>query len=162
MTDALSSFERIVRAAKKVGERAETEDRLPTHPFDQRNVHPAIASVCQKLFDDGHYAQATFEAFKFIDTQIKAISGENESGFKLMMDVFNEKSPKIKLTDLATPSQIDEQLGYRFIFAGVMSAIRNPRGHDIKTDSIDRCLDHLSLASVLLRRLEDRKSPKTP
>ena len=160
MTDALSSFERIVRAAKNLGERPEAEDKVPTHPFDQRNVHPDIVGVCQRLFDDGHYSQATFEAFKYLDNQVKKIAGESETGFKLMMDVFNEKNPKIKLTNLATPSEIDEQLGYRFTFAGVMSAIRNPRGHDIKTDSIDRCLDHLSLASVLLRRLEDRKSPK--
>jgi uncharacterized protein (TIGR02391 family) len=159
MTDALSSFERIVRAAKNAGERAEVEDRLPTHPFDERNVHPDITSVCQRLFDDGHYSQATFEAFKYIDNEVKNISGENESGFKLMMDVFNEKNPKIKLTDMATPSEIDEQMGYRFTFAGVMSAIRNPRGHDITTDPIDRCLDHLSVASVLLRRLEERKAP---
>lgn len=159
MSDALSSFERIARTAKNIGERGEADDQLPTHPFDQRNVHPDIVNVCQKLFDDGHYSQATFEAFKFLDNEVKKVSAGSESGFKLMMDVFNENKPKIKLTDLATTSEKDEQMGYRFIFAGVMSAIRNPRGHDIATDTIDRCLDHLSVASVLLRRLEDRKSP---
>lgn len=159
MSDSFSAFERIVRTAKHVGEREGAEDRVPTHPFDQRNVHPDIANACQKLFDDGHYSQATFEAFKYLDNEIKRISGEAESGYKLMMDVFNQDKPKIKLTDMKTQSEIDEQMGYRFTFAGVMSAIRNPRGHDITIDPIDRCLDHLSLASVLLRRLEDRKSP---
>ena len=122
-------------------------------------MHPEIATVAQKLFDDGHYAQATFEAFKYLDNQVKAISGLNESGHKLMMDVFSEKSPKIRLNELSTSSEIDEQMGYKFTFAGVMSAIRNPRGHDLLVDPIDRCLDHLSLASVLLRRLDERKSP---
>lgn len=74
-----------------------------------------------------------------------------------MMVAFAENNPKIRLTDLSTSSEIDEQMGFKFIFAGSMSAIRNPRGHDITIDPIDRCLDHLSLASVLLRRLEDSK-----
>ncbi|MEP3224722.1 MAG: TIGR02391 family protein [Parasphingorhabdus sp.] len=112
----------------------------------------------QKLFDDGHYSQATFEAFKYLDITVKKLSNLSESGYKLMMAAFSESSPKIKLTGLLTQSEIDEQSGYKFIFAGAMSAIRNPRGHDINIDPIDRCLDHLSFASVLLRRLEARVS----
>ena len=76
-----------------------------------------------------------------------------------MMAAFAEESPKIKLNNLATSSEIDEQKGFKFIFAGVMSAIRNPRGHDITSDPIDRCLDHLSVASVLFRRVEERVEP---
>ncbi len=76
-----------------------------------------------------------------------------------MMTALADSNPAIKLTDLVTTSDKDEQAGFKFIFAGVMSAIRNPRGHDITTDPIHRCLDHLSLASVLLRRLEERKAP---
>ena len=76
-----------------------------------------------------------------------------------MMAAFNESSPKISLTDNSSTSDADEQLGYKFIFAGAMSAIRNPRGHEILADPIDVCLDHLSVASVLYRRLEARKAP---
>jgi uncharacterized protein (TIGR02391 family) len=107
------------------------------------------------LFDDGHYAQATFEAFKFIDKEIQRLSGDSESGFKLMMKVFSESSPKIKLTACTTESQKDEQRGYQFVFAGSVLAIRNPRGHEYSVkDDPDTCMDHLSLASLLLRRLE--------
>jgi Protein of unknown function (Hypoth_ymh) len=76
-----------------------------------------------------------------------------------MMTAFNEGDPKIKLNDLLTTSDKDEQLGFRHVFAGSMSAIRNPRGHEIRADPIDLCLDHLSLASVLLRTFENRRSP---
>lgn len=75
-----------------------------------------------------------------------------------MTAAFSEKKPKIRLTALGTQSEIDEQLGFKHIFAGSMSAIRNPRGHEVNSDPIDRCLDHLSFASVLLRRLEDRQA----
>jgi uncharacterized protein (TIGR02391 family) len=123
------------------------------HPFDERNIHPEIAKAAQALFDDGHYAQATFEAFKILEQKVKAAGHSDQTGFNLMMQTFNEKSPRIRLTALSSTSEIDEQLGYKHIFAGVVSAIRNPRGHDIVKDPIDTCLDHLSVASVLLRRI---------
>ena len=156
MSKPLAAFERIVRAASELSHGAEEEDEQ-SHPFDERNIHPELSKVALKLFNNGHYSQATFEAFKYLDNQVKKLSGISESGQKLMMAAFAETNPKIRLTPLSTQSEIDEQSGYRFIFAGSMSAIRNPRGHDNATDPIDRCLDHLSFASVLLRRLEDRQ-----
>jgi uncharacterized protein (TIGR02391 family) len=158
MSGAFLRFERIARVARNVGQPAFAESR-DVHPFDERNVHPDISGVSIKLFDDGHYAQATFEAFKYIDNQVKVISGIDDTGFNLMMNAFNETGTQIKLTDLKTMSDKDEQRGFRYIFAGTMSGIRNPRGHDNRIDPIDLCLDHLSVASVLLRTLEGRKSP---
>ncbi|MBR0556319.1 TIGR02391 family protein [Ciceribacter sp. L1K23] len=158
MSNALTNFEKVVRLAGVLGvERPEVEqiaEQTPSHPFDERNIHPSISSVSLKLFDDGHYAQATFEAFKCLDNKVKFLSGINDSGYKLMMSAFAEANPKIKLTALSTPSEVDEQMGYKFIFAGAMSAIRNPRGHDNIVDPIELCLDNLTIASVLVRRLE--------
>jgi uncharacterized protein (TIGR02391 family) len=158
MSEAFSLFERITRAAKSVGQPAQAEN-ADVHPFDERNIHPDIAGVSMGLFDNGHYAQATFEAFKYIEDQVKTVSGIEDTGFNLMMNAFNEKTPKIRLTDLQIMSNKDEQMGFRYIFAGAMSGIRNPRGHGIRVDPIYVCLDHLSIASVLLRTLEARKAP---
>jgi uncharacterized protein (TIGR02391 family) len=157
MSDPFATFEKIARIAGDLGTESgeEPKPRTQTHPFDERNIHPAISAVGVKLFDDGHYSQATFEAFKFLDLEVQKLSKINESGFKLMMAALNETNPKIRLTPLSNQSEIDEQMGYKFVFAGAMSAIRNPRGHELSIDPIDRCLDHLSLASVLLRRLEE-------
>jgi uncharacterized protein (TIGR02391 family) len=158
MSDRFSAFERFVRSVRHLGQRAVSESR-EVHPFDERNIHPEISEVSLKLFDDGHYSQATFEAFKLLDNKVQTVSGIPESGYKLMMAAFSEATPKIKLNDLITLSDKDEQMGFRFVFAGSMSAIRNPRGHDIRADPIDLCLDHLSFASVLLRTFDSRKSP---
>lgn len=152
----IDRFERIVRRSPKPELGAGHDE---THPFDERNIHPEVARISRRLFDDGHYSQATFEAFKLVDNAVKKASGIKESGYKLMMAAFNENAPIIRLTDLQTGSEIDEQLGYKFVFAGAMSAIRNPRGHEILADTIDVCLDHLSVASVLFRRLEARLAP---
>jgi uncharacterized protein (TIGR02391 family) len=154
MNKQLDAFEKIARIAGALANVPE-EVGSSSHPFDERNIHQEIRTVSIKLFDDGHYSQSTFEAFKFIDLRVKSLSRINDSGYKLMMAAFAEANPKIKLTTLSTQSEVDEQMGYKFIFAGAMSAIRNPRGHEINVDPIGRCLDHLSLASVLLRRLED-------
>jgi len=155
MDEALLRFERVARRASRFSEvRATPTGGL--HPFDEREIHPRLPSVVRTLFDDGHYSQATFEAYKFVDTEVQRFSSMSKSGFSLMMQAFDETSPLLRLTNLSTQSEIDEQHGYRFIFAGAVKAIRNPRGHTPSLiDPPDRCLDHLGLASLLLRRLEE-------
>jgi uncharacterized protein (TIGR02391 family) len=154
MDNTFSLFEMIVRRALTFTEAPPKEPR-DIHPFDTRDIHPNIPQIVRDLFDDGHYAQSTFEAFKFIDKEVQRLSGESENGFKLMMKVFPESSPIIKITPCSSISEKDEQKGYQFLFAGSILAIRNPRGHEYAVrDSPDACLDHLSLASLLLRRLE--------
>lgn len=150
----LSKFERIVRRAHLFSDEEVTLEPIE-HSFDIRNIHPSIPEHVKKLFDNGHYSQATFEAFKFLDKEVARLSKIKETGYKLMMEAFQDSSPAIKLSDLNTRSGKDEQKGYQFIFSGSVMAVRNPRGHEYKIrDSIDECLDHLSLVSLLLRRIE--------
>lgn len=154
MASALTNFERIVRSAHLFsGE--DTAEASRHHPFDRRSIHPRLPEKVKKLFDDGHYAEATFEAFKFLDKSVAKHAKLNESGFKLMMTAFDEARPIIKLTSLKETSEVDEQKGFRFIFAGGALAIRNPRAHEYDLDEDpDVCLDYLGFASLLLRRLE--------
>ena len=157
MADSLQLFELVVRRARSVTE-ARSEPVGGSHPFDDRNIHTRIQSTSKKLFDDGHYAPATFEAYKLLDKEVAALAKLSESGVKLMMKAFSEQSPLIRLTDMSTTSEKDEQEGYKFIFSGTVMAIRNPRGHEYDVrESPTECLDHLSLASLLLRRIESAK-----
>jgi uncharacterized protein (TIGR02391 family) len=148
-------FEKIVRAANQfTQERTQPAGEL--HPFDERNIHSKLPAIVRDLFDDGHYAQATFEAYKFLDKVVQQFALSSVNGVKLMMQAFSENSPPIKLNSLTSVSEKDEQKGFQFLFAGSVLAIRNPRGHEHSiVDSPDKCLDHLSLASMLLRRLEE-------
>jgi len=151
----IALFEKIVRKSYQITE-ARTEPSGGLHPFDNRNIHPGLPPIVRSLFDNGHFSQATFEAYKFIDNQVQHHAKNGASGFKLMMAAFSEKSPQIKLNGLSSTSEKDEQKGYQFLFSGAVMAIRNPRGHVVAVpDGPDTCLDHLSLASLLLRRLED-------
>lgn len=125
------------------------------HPFDARNIHPAITSVSKLLFDDGHYKLATLYAFIHIEERVKKKSSVEGAGFRLMMNVFNEEQPIIALNELSDDSERSEQKGYRYMFAGAMSGIRNPRAHSTTPhDTMDECLDHLSIASALMRKID--------
>ncbi len=154
MAEWFSAFEKFARRSVDLPY-AEEERGVSHHPFEERNIHPKLPVVVKNLFDDGHYAQSTFEAFKFVDRVVAALSSTQDSGEGLMMRAFNEVNPLISLTPRASISEKDEQRGYRFMFAGAMIGIRNPRGHEHSMrDTPDECLDHLGLASTLLRRLE--------
>jgi len=162
MADAFLVFEKFVRTTKGLVY-ADNERSLPDHPFESRNIHPCLPDVVRELFDDGHYAQATFEAFKYVDKEVSRLGVSSESGEKLMMAAFNENTPLISLTPRVTTSEKDEQRGYKFLFAGAIVAIRNPRGHEYAVrDTPDECLDHLALASTLLRRLESAGTTLRP
>ena len=161
MTKDIDNFHNFVLKVAELQSQHIESSSNEMHPFDERNIHPEIDNVSRKLFDDGHYSQATFEAYKFLDKHVSAISGCIESGQKLMLSVFSDKHPLIKLTNLSNTSEIDEQKGFQFLFAGATAAIRNPRGHEVgNIDDIEKSLDHLSLASFLLRRVNSRVYPK--
>ncbi|MEL6372241.1 MAG: TIGR02391 family protein [Pseudomonadota bacterium] len=149
----LEEFERICRRAHVVNE--STSTAINQHPFAARNLHQALPKKTKKLFDDGHYSEATFESLKFLDKLVQRLGGSRENGVKLMMKVFGGETPPIKLNTLASQSDIDEQEGFKFIFAGIMSALRNPKGHEYEIeDDPDTCLDHLTIISALFRKLE--------
>lgn len=155
MAGSLFTFEAIVRRARH---HTEARDRAAgkTHAFDERNIHEKVAAVAMDLFDNSHYSQATFEAYKFVDKAVQKLACSSESGFKLMMSALGGTSPSVFITPNVTVTEQDEQKGYQFLFAGGILAIRNPRGHEYAvTDSAEQCLDHLGLASMLVRRLEE-------
>ncbi len=158
MATSLDLFEQI---ARKTVAPAPTNDEPPeingtAHPFELRNVHPGLPAKVRKLFDNGpDCAEATFHTFKFIEKVVQKHSGNPHNGRKLMMAVFNKDNPLIKLNSLSNASELDEQEGYGFVFAGAIMAIRNPGGHEIElSDDPDICLDHLTFGTLLLRRLE--------
>lgn len=156
--DHLRSLAKKLKNYRAPGSGDTSVDEL--HPFDTRNIHPKVAKVSVNLFDDGHFSQATFEAFKLVDKTVEAISEITDTGRSLMMAAFKTESPKIFLNSLSSSSDLNQQEGYKHIFAGAIVGIRNPRGHDVQvTESVEYCLDHLSLASHLMRMLDDRYLP---
>lgn len=164
MSDDLDQLERIARSLSEDSLLRSIAPDYPLpdhqsdalHPFETRNIHPDLPSKVRSLFDDGYGEQSVFEAFKYLEKEVKRVSKlRGKTGYALMMAAFNETDAKIRLNALTTDSEMDEQRGYKSIFAGAAAGIRNPRGHEIDIgDTPDEALDYLALASLLLRRLD--------
>jgi uncharacterized protein (TIGR02391 family) len=119
-------------------------------------LHPKVLEVSKSLFETGHYSQAIFEAFKAVNNFVKEKTGSSLDGKDLMTKVFREEAPIIKLNELKTQSDKDEQEGFMFLYMGAMVGIRNPKAHEniIQTDPY-KTLEYLALASLLMRRVEE-------
>src|SRR3989344_1053092 len=127
------------------------------------SLHPLVKKVSRSLFEDGHYSQAIFEAYKAVVNEVKNVSGvRNIDGKQLMERVFSVNNPIVKFNNLQTQSEQDEQVGLMFLFSGAALGIRNPKAHDniIQKDNL-RALEYLSFASLLLKRLDERVKRKT-
>ena len=122
--------------------------------YDHLITDEELVKTTRKLFNDGHYARAVEEAFKLLEVTVRERSGRSElSGRDLMFQAFDVKTPRLKLNALKSKFEAGQQEGYRFIFGGAMSAIRNPRAHDHQlVDEAGEALEMLLLASHLLRR----------
>jgi uncharacterized protein (TIGR02391 family) len=67
-----------------------------------------------------------------------------------------DEDPPIRLAvDLSTESGRNVQSGFRFIFMGAVRGIRNPDAHELfRPVDEQEGLEHLGLASMLMRRLD--------
>jgi len=128
----------------------------PNRLYDLLEFHPRIVKASKSQFKSGHYSDAIFNAFRCIEVLAKKKSGLKGRGADLMHKIFNEKKPIIKLNKMQEDYDIDEQTGFRFIYAGAMMGIRNPKAHaEVQQKDPYRTLEYLSLASLLAKRLEE-------
>ena len=131
---------------------------LLSYLFDKMQFHPRVIAASKSLFRDGHYASAILEAYKAVNNFVKEKTNLALDGKALMSKVFNEDAPIIKLNELLTQSDRDEQEGFKFLFMGAMVGIRNPKAHeDIRQIDPHKALEYLSFASLLMRRATEGK-----
>ncbi|MFE9744600.1 TIGR02391 family protein [Saccharothrix saharensis] len=116
-------------------------------------LHHLISQSSATLFADGHYSAAVFEAFKAVEARVQKLTGRLESGQALMGQVFS--SGQLDVRTAKGRSGDDEKEGFKLLFMGAMSGLRNPRGHGEELESTEEeTLEYLALASMLMRRLE--------
>jgi uncharacterized protein (TIGR02391 family) len=123
-------------------------------------LHSKVAAVAQARFATGHYADAVEAALKALNVEVRNLAvargGTSLDGPALMHTVFSPKNPIIVLADLSTQSGKDMQQGYMEMFAGAMSAIRNPKAHDNISITRERGFHLLFVASTLWHTLDAR------
>lgn len=137
---------------------------VPTaRPSGWQLLHGSVQRVAETRFDSGHFADAVEAALKEVNNRVKMFvkdkTGEELDGAPLMNRAFSPKSPVIVLDDLTTESGKNIQFGYMQIFAGSMTGIRNPKAHANIRISPERALQFLTLASLLMEKLDEAKCP---
>jgi uncharacterized protein (TIGR02391 family) len=126
--------------------------------YDKLIIHPEIRRVSKNLFLTKNYASSILEAFKAINNLVKArVKGlTKEDGKALMAQAFLESRPMLKLNDLLSDSEKNEQEGFRFIFQGCQVGIRNPKAHEfVVLKNPIHALQYLGLADLLARRVDE-------
>jgi len=132
--------------------------------FADRGFHPEVVRHCAKLFQQGNYFHAVFEAAKAYNKAVKDKSGLSADGHQLMMRVWDARTGVLKRTACATETDINVQDGLKFLSAGLMQAIRNPTAHEPALlwpiDQKD-CLDILGFIAFLFRQLDSSQQART-
>lgn len=125
--------------------------------FRSRNFHPEIVKHCRKLFLQGNYFHAVFEAAKVYNALVKEKARSNKDGAALMLEVWGCDKGVLKITFCSSQTDRDVQNGIKFLSAGLMQAIRNPTAHEPALHwpiNKQDCLDILSFVSFLFRQLD--------
>ncbi|MBL0155930.1 MAG: TIGR02391 family protein [Bryobacterales bacterium] len=123
-------------------------------------VHPRISALARPRFEAGFFGDAVESSFKELNDAVKRIvrdtDGRELDGAALMTTAFSPNNPVIRLTPIATATDKDEQQGYMQIMAGSMTGIRNPKAHGNLNPDSTKTLHLICLASLLMRRLDER------
>jgi uncharacterized protein (TIGR02391 family) len=116
--------------------------------LDNLNFIPINVKI---LFNDMHYAESIFEAFKYLEVSVRNKSGLTDLyGMDLMKKAFG-KSGILKNNNIPE----GEQVAQMELFSGAIGFIKNPKSHNIVTISKDKAIELLYLANYLLRVLSE-------
>lgn len=125
-------------------------------------LHPDIQRVSEKLYRDGSYAEAACNAFIEVNVRVKKLyqticpdDTNPPDGQALMNRIFADKEPIIETADRSTQTGRDIHMGTRFLFAGAMAALRNPKSHENNSIGKDDAMRRLIFASMLMFRIDE-------
>lgn len=125
-------------------------------------IHPQIRDISKSLYIDGHYANATENAFKEIIERLKNLFAKlkpNEKvpdGDSIITHVFSPNNPLLRFCDISTQNGENIQRGTMFLFQGAVAAFRNPQAHSNRESvSREEALQRLMFASLLMYKIDD-------
>jgi len=138
---------------------SEKKNNLQTNNISS-HLNEQIANVSLQKYLDGYYADAVESAIKEINSRLKKMykkfKHEELDGSDLFAKVFLDDETKtlLKVSDLSSQSGKDEQKGYRLMFMGMWSAMRNPKAHENLTMTEDEAYDRLIFLSMLMKKID--------
>jgi uncharacterized protein (TIGR02391 family) len=110
-------------------------------------------------YESSNYSGAIIEATYYLSDLIRNKSGLDSDGAQLVNDAFAGVSPIIRVNTLHTQSDRDEQKGVHLLLLGFYTAIRNPRSHEKRSDTVETADALISFVNYLTGLIDKARSP---
>jgi uncharacterized protein (TIGR02391 family) len=140
---------------ERVGDDGESGIERTVRAYSGLDLHREVARAANKLYQDGHYANAVEAAVKALNGLVRLRSGLEFDGTTLMERAFNPSNPVLRFNPLQDQSDRDEQKGFMQLFSGAVSGLRNPRAHGFINDDAERALEFIAFVSLLAKLLDE-------
>jgi uncharacterized protein (TIGR02391 family) len=155
----------VPRAVSRTADDARSRADTLRATLAARHVHPDVLRFCRAELVQGNYFHAVLEASKSVSAKIRALTGLESDGAKLVDEAFalTNNMPPLAFNSLQTTSERSAHSGYAHFARGVVAAFRNPMAHEAKVEfslSEEDALDMLATISMVHRRLD--KATVTP
>jgi len=132
------------------------EERSDTNLGFEHLLHPIIIEHAFQLYRNGHLREAVLNSITAVYDFIRARTGSEEDGDRLIGQVMSTNDPKLILSELGTESGQNDQKGFMQIYKGAYQGIRNPKAHSLTHDLTEiKAAQYLVFASLLARRIEE-------
>ena len=119
-------------------------------------LHPIIVEHAYQLYRNGHLREAVLNSVTAVYDFIRARTGSEEDGDRLIGQVLSPNEPQLILSELDTGSGQNDQKGFMQIYKGAYQGIRNPKAHSLTHDLTEvKAAQYLVFASLLARRIEE-------
>ena len=149
-TDVAKEFIKEPQACgSKIGEPDRPDMVCVDLLFDKPVTNDRLSQATRTRFRSRNFTDAVEAAFKCLDNAVKERSRLlDKGGSDLMFTAFNEKKPVLKLNELHSTTDRNEQEGYKHLIAGALTVIRNLRAHEHELrDDPKVALELLALAN---------------
>lgn len=119
-------------------------------------LHPIIIEHAYQLYRNGYLREAVLNSVTAIFDFIRARTGSEEDGDRLIGQVMAPNEPRLILSEIGTDSGQNDQKGFMQIYKGAYQGIRNPKAHSLTHDlTPEKAAQYLVFASLLARRIEE-------
>lgn len=98
--------------------------------LDAYTLHSQMLPDCKRMFIEGHINESVRKALERFEKTVQDLTSvHDKEGSALMALAFDEKGPKIKLSNCSTSQEINKQLGFKLLCMGLMHWWRNNLSH---------------------------------
>jgi len=144
----------ITRRGEQIKRRDDFKAYQKSSLLPKKQIHSRIAQKVWATFLRGDYDTAVFQAFKEVEVAVREGCNLSDSdiGVPLMRKAFNPETGI--LTD--TESEGGERVALMELFEGAIGSYKNPHSHRNIQIEAEEAVEMITLASHLLKIVDDR------